>query len=288
MEFIRETIDPYWVFNSALGLYVNVETGEEITPSEFAESHSQAHPVEVVAEIKQPTMKRLEDVELALLDLVQAFRTGNTWFEESNPNMEVGETDTGGWVSRFHLSKERISDRKFVHGAGCSNKMHPIESDKAEEHGPFPEIEDFILVMYEILSHIVKETAICGDAPELKDIMSVLSLLKMGLASDAISIGVGDEDLTSILSRLEQIKPNITAVRNRIENLSVQISNANRLRDILFEQVERDRGTKKWLRSQLLLADKKQAKLLEHIKQISDQKDKLRKKLYGKNVGRKE
>jgi hypothetical protein len=166
-ENIYESEHPDWVFNRARKEYINRLTGECVDPSEFFAEIMRIHfPVAPASSRYRnvPTNEIWCEGRESLLQLKQTMVSGNKWDQLPNPNIEVGETDTG---LRWYPTTVVISTRKDgekviaiqegnepreIAGAGCCHKMHPCGTiDFSEEHDPN---QDMVMMIDSIISLI--------------------------------------------------------------------------------------------------------------------------------------
>lgn len=281
-ESIIQTRTPGWVQDTASQEFINTGTGEVLLPSEYYEEvqRTKPHTAEMGQLTRAPTLQRLEMVKESLLNLKEAFMSGNKWTEDPNPNQEVGETATGYWRTRYYLSEP--VEQIFVHEAGCDNKMHPIEDERLDRHEKDDQIADLIDTVYEIFHKTIYRLYNLQQTTHLTDILTVLSLLNDGLNFEAMSSDEGEDsipDLISLAKKQQEIIKDLTQKQHEhIDDIMLYAKQ----RDDAVEALESARRTKTWLWKQLELKDNRLEDLKEALHNASITKNRLRTKLFAR------
>lgn len=302
MENIIQTIDPQWVYNTALSEYINTGSGECISPQEFAEiMHTRVHPAEVGVLKRAPTLSRLESMKEAFLNLKEAFILGNKWEDDVNPNMEVGETGTGYWTQHFGPGKvgiekhspkgpqhfyERPDEAKFVHQAGCSNKIHPIENENPDFHKKQPVIAEMIDTMYQLIDNIIYQYFHLGTVPDIGEYNTIITMMLDGIKLKTIEVFdedinlPGDNGRSGILSQLDNCHNRIKSLVIREQNDTDRFAKLSSRMTQLEEELSSAKKVKTWLWDQVELKDRKIDLLVKELSKSAQVKSKLRAQLY--------
>lgn len=238
-EDIFETRNPDWVYSRASGEFINKETGECLSRQEFSDeiAHSRDPLLEYGDKIKSATMTRLGEVKVSILNLKEAFcvSDGNEWNEINNPDMEVGETDTGHWKPKFRKEGSNIvevfTDREFVHGAACTTKIRPEETDGREQrHFQDKEVAEVLDVIYRFIDAVISSKHDHGRLPTpVLDGSALLEMLIDGCRFDNLFIE-GESGISELLSLQKNLRFNI-------ENLETELYRANQMLNEKEDQI---------------------------------------------------
>lgn len=281
----RQTKNPDWIFNEEQSEFINLKTGKVLLPAQYFDEIEHPPLAEVAGTPSQPTIVRLEKVLDCLLDLKHAFLNGNKWEADPNPNLEVGETGTGFWSAIYRKSSIHSSlitevDRKFNYQAGCENKLHPTESDKPDFHNKSATLCDLIDTIYCLLFKAIHSLFITGIDPDLTDHNTLLHLMIDGITFGTISSESGEIGISSLLSQLDKSNEHIINLEQKnVQGNMITRDLGSRIVS-LSEALNSAKKVKSWLWAENDHLKKQIDSLLISLKDASNQKRKLRDKLF--------
>jgi hypothetical protein len=137
---LRKSAIPEWEYDDDGGNYVNVSTGDVLSPNQFHEVREfcgASEDVRVSESDNRPVRVALCEASLSLENVVSCIAHNCKWDEDVNPDLEVGETDTKT-------------------GSGTENKIHPIYTSAIFhlDEAPAQQLTEFIWAVEEALVSI--------------------------------------------------------------------------------------------------------------------------------------
>lgn len=215
--------------------FVVPETGEVLSISEALDCSEAQIPLEDRKEIKMGQMPiktintAFNDFTESTFSLLQTLKqTPLVWIEKSNPDLEVGETDTGHWeepvvlrggtdLKSFHPEEQR----RFMPGAGCENKIHPVFEEVTFQ--PAEISADEKLLIQELLWSqiiIVKQcVSLLENSVKLPQEF-INEVISMNLSLDKIKLNLSYSDM---MKKFHQVLGSLTQKDQTIKNLKMKL-----------------------------------------------------------------